>query len=296
MPLSRRIVISASRRTDIPAFYLKWFMECIDKGYFEVINPYNRRISIVTAAPEDVHSIVFWSKNFGPFIKENIGKTLRKKGYNLFFNFTINSGISLLEPNVPPLAERLEQLDWLSSNFSPDAIAWRFDPICFFKTGKGKTESNMCDFTMIAKKASECGIPRCITSFMDDYQKIRNRTALMTGFSFIDPPLETKINHILEMKKKLSNLQIDLYTCCEKKLLESLPADSGLKKSSCIPNDLLVRLYGGELSLSRDSGQRIKNGCGCHVSSDIGSYNLHPCYHNCLFCYANPSSGEEFRK
>ncbi|MBW2737316.1 MAG: DUF1848 family protein, partial [Deltaproteobacteria bacterium] len=61
-----------------------------------------------------------------------------------------------------------------------------------------------------------------------------------------------------------------------------------ITKSSCIPNDLLMKLFGGSLSLNKDSGQRIKNGCGCKVSADIGSYSLHPCYHNCLFCYANP--------
>ena len=65
-----QIVISASRRTDIPAFYLDWFMAQVDRGYFEVINPHNRKVTTVTAAPESVHTIVFWSKNFGPFLKK----------------------------------------------------------------------------------------------------------------------------------------------------------------------------------------------------------------------------------
>ena len=80
-----QIVISASRRTDIPAFYLKWFMAQVERGYFEVINPYIRQITIVLAAPQEVHTIVFWSKNFGPFLKKRIGEQLQKRGYNLFF-------------------------------------------------------------------------------------------------------------------------------------------------------------------------------------------------------------------
>ncbi|MBW1842194.1 MAG: DUF1848 family protein, partial [Deltaproteobacteria bacterium] len=95
-------VISASRRTDIPAFYMSWFMQRIQEGFFEVKNPYNHKITVVPAAPEEVHTIVFWSKNFGPFIQGKYGQTLAAMGYNLFFNFTINSDDSLLEPQVPP--------------------------------------------------------------------------------------------------------------------------------------------------------------------------------------------------
>ncbi len=284
-------MISASRRTDIPAFYMKWFMGRIKKGTFEVINPYNRRVSIVPATPDKVHTIVFWSKNFGPFIKGRFGEKLKQTGYNLFFNFTINSDSPLLEPNVPPLNERLNQLDYLCSHFNPVSINWRFDPICFYKTKKEKFKHNLNDFSIIANKASRCGIRRCITSFMDNYSKIQKRIASIPGFSFIEPPLERKKEIVLEMEKELVAKKISLQTCCEKELLETLPADSGITKSSCIPNDLLVEIFGGDLSFKKDSGQRVKRGCGCMVSVDIGSYSLHPCYHNCLFCYANPSPG-----
>jgi len=114
----------------------------------------------------------------------------------------------------------------------------------------------------------------------------------MPGFSFIDPSIETKIEVLLAMETVLSEVNIDLYTCCEKQVLEALPIDSGITKSSCIPNDLLVEIFGGNLSFKKDTGQRVKDGCGCMVSVDIGSYHNHPCYHNCLFCYANPSSGK----
>ena len=283
-----KIVISASRRTDIPAFYMKWFMKQIKNGHFEVVNPYNRHVSIVPAAPDKVHTILFWSKNFGPFIKSGFGEKLREMGYNVYFNFTINSREPLLEPNVPALEERVLQLEYLCKNFGAGSISWRFDPICFYKTKDGKIHDNLHDFNYISSRVSKYGIKRCITSFMDDYHKIRKRIAKIPGFAFIDPPIEIKSKIILKIKDELSNKNISLYTCCEKELLSILPENSGIIKSSCIPNDLLMKLFGGSLSLNKDYGQRIKNGCGCKESADIGSYSLHPCYHNCLFCYANP--------
>ncbi len=285
-----KIVISASRRTDIPAFYMKWFMQQIKNGHFEVVNPYNRHVSIVPATPDKVHTILFWSKNFGPFIKSGFGEKLREMGYNVYFNFTINSREPLLEPNVPALEERIRQLKYLCRNFGAGSISWRFDPICFYKTKDGKIHDNLHDFNYISSKASKYGIKRCITSFMDDYHKIRKRIAKIPGFAFIDPPIEIKSEIVLKMKDELSDKNISLHTCCEKELLSILPENSGITKSSCIPNDLLMKLFGGSLSLNKDSGQRIKNGCGCKVSADVGSYSLHPCYHNCLFCYANPAS------
>ena len=285
-----QIVISASRRTDIPAFYLDWFMAQVDRGYFEVINPYNRKVSMVRATPESVHTIVFWSKNFGPFLKERIGEQLQRKGFHLFFNFTINSDASHLEPRVPALKDRLRQLEGLSSRFDPRAINWRFDPVCFYKINKGRTKNNLHDFARIADSAARCGISRCITSFMDDYSKIRKRIKSIKGFSFIDPSPEKKVTILQEMAHKLRPDKIRLYTCCEKDLMDRLPGSAEIDKSACIPNDLLVKLYGGILSLKKDHGQRISKGCGCKVSIDIGSYHLHPCYHSCLFCYANPAS------
>jgi hypothetical protein len=286
-----KIVISASRRTDIPAFYMKWFMKQIKNGHFEVVNPYNRHVSIVPATPDKVHTILFWSKNFGPFIKNGFGEKLKNLGYKLYFNFTINSEEPLLEPNVPTLDERIWQLKYLCKNFDPGSISWRFDPICFYKTKDGKIHDNLHDFNYISGKASQYGIKRCITSFMDDYHKIRKRIAKIPGFAFIDQTIEIKSEIVLKMKDELSDKNISLHTCCEKELLSILPESSGITKSSCIPNDLLMKLFGGSLSLKKDCGQRIKNGCGCNVSADIGSYSLHPCYHNCLFCYANPASG-----
>ena len=287
-----KTVISASRRTDIPAFYMPWFMEQIRQGFFEVVNPFNQRVSRVPVTAERVHTIVFWSKNFGPFIDQGYGPQLQKLGYHLFFNFTINSDNSDLEPNVPPLSERLVQLSKLCDSFGPRAVNWRFDPLCFYRVGQGRQRDNLNDFPLIAEHAAASGISRCITSFMDHYPKINRRLASRPGFEFIDPPLSEKVNTILEMESRLAALEISLFTCCEKELVQALPTSSSVAPSSCIHNDLLVELYGGQLSLRKDSGQRVKAGCGCKVSVDIGSYRQQPCYHNCLFCYANPTSSQ----
>ena len=289
MERSGQIVISASRRTDIPAFYMDWFMEQIKKEVFEITNPYNRRKSTIPATPDKVHTIVFWSKNFAPFVKGGFGQTLLSMGYHLFFNFTINSNMPLLEPWVPSLKQRLDQLRGLCRDYDPKSINWRFDPICFFEFKQSPIRNNLHDFSRIAAWASQCGVTRCITSFMDHYAKIDKRIKTIPGFSFIDPTLSEKKRILLKMEKELSEMNVDLYTCCEKDLLNVLPSDSNIRKSSCIPNDLFVKLFGGSLSFKRDTGQRSSKGCGCMISVDVGSYHLHPCYHNCLFCYANPT-------
>ncbi|MCJ7541530.1 MAG: DUF1848 domain-containing protein [Desulfobacterales bacterium] len=270
-------------------------MEQIKKGVFEVTNPYNRRKFIVPATPGSVHTIVFWSKNFAPFLKGKFGQTLLAMGYNLFFNFTINSDIPLLEPRVPSLKQRLDQLRDLSRNYDSKTINWRFDPVCFFKFEEKIIKDNLHDFSRIATWASQCGVTRCITSFMDHYSKIKKRIKLIPGFSFIDPILSEKIGTLLKLEKELSEKNVDLYACCEKEVLNALPSGSNIRKGSCIPNDLFVKIFGGDLSFKRDTGQRSSKGCGCMISVDIGSYHLHPCYHNCLFCYANPTQ-KVFRK
>jgi hypothetical protein len=282
-------VLSASRRTDIPAFYIDWFMTGIDKGCFEVTNPYNGQKRRVSATTDTIHSIVFWSKNFGPFIRGNYGERLKQKGFHLFYNFTINSESKLLEPNVPSLSERLQQLSALTDTESPERISWRFDPICHFRLSDGKWMDNLSDFDQIAEYAARCGISRCITSFMDNYSKIRKRTERRGGISFIEVSNDHQTEILERMQSRLKPLGIQLQLCCEQEVLRSLPETLGIESASCISSDLLMRLFGGELSLKRDNGQRVSAGCGCKVSIDIGGYEAHPCFHNCLYCYANPT-------
>lgn len=288
-PSEPPIIISASRRTDIPAFYMDWFMQGIQDGFFEVTNPYNQHDSRVPAAPEAVHSIVFWSKDFKRFLDGGYGEALNRMGYRLFFNFTINSASEWIEPGIPPLEERLETLGRLCEKFGPECINWRFDPICFYTLPGGASAHNLDDFPGIAEAAGRLGIHRCITSFMDHYPKIKKRLVKIPGFAFQEPPMETKTALLERMAAHLKPLGISLFTCCEKEVMAALAPDTEIRPSACISGRLLTTLFGGKVSLRKDSGQRVKQGCGCSVSSDIGSYKDQPCRHNCLFCYANPS-------
>lgn len=284
-----RLVISASRRTDIPAFYMPWFTASLDQGRFEVINPYNQRVSMVPATPDRIHTIVFWSKNFGPFLQHGYGRMLEAKGYHLYFNFCINSPHPLLEPHMPPLTERLQQLVQLSSNHGPQAIQWRFDPICFYRDAAGRQRDNLTHFEPIAAVAAKAGITTCITSFLDLYAKVKRRVKSSRQIEWVDPPMDCKRDVIMRLSKHLRAQGMSLKLCCEKNVLEALHPDSHVQAAACIPNHRLVELYGPGISLVRDKGQRVSAGCDCRVSRDIGSYTTHPCRHNCLYCYANPA-------
>ena len=263
-------------------------MAQIDRGYFEIPHPYGGADIHVPAAPSDVHTIVFWSKNFGPLLDGGYGRRLLRQGYNLFFNFTVNSPHAVLEPGVPPLDERLQQMTRLARRFGPRTIQWRFDPICHYRTQAGHKADNLDRFEVIARHAARVGIGTCITSFVDLYRKVLKRLP-GSGLQLEDPPLEEKRERIISMARLLNDLGIRLQLCCEKEVLAALPAGAGVGAAACIPNDLLAALYGDDVTRRRDSGQRVAAGCGCRYSRDIGSYRLHPCRHNCLFCYANPT-------
>ncbi|MFP4445736.1 MAG: DUF1848 family protein [Desulfosudaceae bacterium] len=285
----QRIVLSASRRTDIPAFYMDWFMAGIERGGFVVPHPFTGQRREVAAGPDRVHTIVFWSKNFAPFLNMECGEKLLDRGYHLFFNFTVNSADRRLEPRLPSLAERLDQLGELAARFGPERIQWRFDPICFYTTGDGRGHDNLGDFETIAVAAARAGVSTCVTSFVDLYRKVIRRAESMPGFSFTTPDPARQTAVITAMEQHLAGLGLDLVTCCEKEVLANLPPGTAVRAGACIPGRDFVRRDGGSISLRQDSGQRAAAGCGCTISSDIGSYREQPCFHNCLFCYANPT-------
>lgn len=290
---AKTVVLSASRRTDIPAFYLDWFMKGIDQGFMEVTNPYTRKTRKILVKNDNVHSIVFWSKDYDALIRSGSGNKLLKQGYNLYFNFTINSECAVLEPGIPELSKRLEQLKELCSRFGPDKIAWRFDPLCFFSIDNGPEQNNLSDFEKIVTVVSDLGIKKCITSFFDPYRKIDQRLT-----RFFDKNGQKIVFNDISLKKQKKIIQImadyavqngiALYLCCEQELFSHIDLGSHVFENACIDGSLLKRLYGGTPETRRDYGQRSDHGCKCTRSIDIGSYNLHPCLHNCLYCYANP--------
>jgi hypothetical protein len=291
-----KLVLSASRRTDIPAFFLPWFMSGIHSGSFDVVNPYTHAVHQVPASADQVHTIVFWSKNFGPFLDGNYGEQLVAMGYNLFFNFTINSPHKVLEPRMPSLEKRLDQLEQLARRFGAEAIQWRFDPVCIFRSAAGRRADNLDQFDRIAKHASNVGITDCITSLVDHYRKVQRRFSKHSDLLLLDPPMPEKIALVRRMVDTLTDVRIQLHLCCEKELMMNLSPKMPVNAAACIPNQRLIDLYGPGISVSKDKGQRSAAGCGCGVSKDIGSYSLHPCRHNCLYCYANPAVDRERKR
>ena len=281
---------------------MDWFMERIRLGFFEVKNPYTRTIKIVEVSKETIHSIVFWSKNYDAFIHTKAGEKLKRLGFNLYFNFTINSESPLLEPGILPLSQRLNQLKQLASLFGPENIAWRFDPICFYKMEPDRSEkNNLSDFSLISKQASKLGIKKCVTSFLDMYPKIIKRLEFLSHQKevtpiFIDPSLEKKLQVVQWMESHLSQLNMGLFLCCEKELFSHLGPDTSVLENACIDGNKLKMNFRGTPETRRDHGQRSKQGCKCTRSMDIGSYDEHPCFHNCLFCYAAPDMDNTMKK
>lgn len=283
----KRQILSVSRRSDIPAHHLDWFMASVEHGEAFVEHPYTRTTQAIPLTPESVHTLVFWTKDIGPFLKKDCDRILREKGFHLYFNITINSESPILEPGVPPLNERLESLGELCRRVGPNAVTWRFDPICHFLDTHGHRRDNLHDAPRIAHHAAEAGIRRCITSFVDLYPKVVRR-ARAAGIELTELPIHEKVAVVLRLNRQLQHLGIDLFTCCENDLQAALPFGSGVTPAACIPGPLLASLYGGGISLARDPGQRRDAGCRCTKSRDIGSYTRHPCPTNCLYCYARP--------
>ena len=249
-------VISASRRTDIPAYYLDRLISFIKQRFAEVKNPFSGVKYVVSLRPDDVHTLVLWSKNFRLFL----GKSSFFEYYNLYFLFTIND-MPHLEPGIP----------------GPERIAWRYDPVIF--TGDGPV-SDIETFSRIGEKIVNSGVTRTIFSFLDMYGKVRKRNKKLK-LNLFDPPEEVKIEYAVKLAGVANELGLSLECCCEK-----LGYIEGITESSCINGYLLSELAGEPAKLTKDTGQR--EACNCTLSRDIGSYYDMPCPNGCLYCYANP--------
>jgi len=269
-------VISISRRTDIPAHYLDWLIERLSEGQVCVENPFNpRQRRTVSLRPGDVHTLVFWSKNYRALL-QNIR---RFKMYpNLFFHFTIND-CPTLEPRISPLTERLGQARELVTMCGPARFGWRFDPLVFWNGGK---DNNMGGFERIAEFMAGLGVRRCIFSFARWYNKCVNR-AKRRGFDYYDPPLDEKLAITDRLARTAKSLGITMQSCCG----DDLTAVNNVEKAHCIDGKVLSQLAGEPCDTRRDTSQRTM--CGCTKSVDIGSYHAQPCLHNCFYCYANPA-------
>lgn len=265
------MIISASRRTDIPAFYSKWLLNRIRDGYVCVRNPINpRQVSKVSLSPELVDCIVFWTKNPKPMLK--ILNQLKE--YNYYFQFTLTSYARDIEKNLPSKNESiLDTFKSLSDTIGPERVIWRYDPILINKTYS--LDYHIKNFEKLSKKLGNY-TKQCTVSFIDLYKKITNRLSL---HSIAELDTETKLKLAENFALIASAYGFKIKTCSENIDLEKY----GIKHASCIDRELIEKIIKAKINVKKDKTQRSE--CGCVESIDIGAYNT--CLHACEYCYAN---------
>ncbi len=275
-----RQVVSASRRTDIPMHYSRWLADRIHQSFVDVPQPYTGRLRRVSLLPEDVHTIVLWSKDFRPLLQDVAGVRQALNKYNqVFCHLTLTGlGGTLLEPSIAPWQEVAAQLpELIEFAGDPRRIIVRYDPIVHWYEGEG-IKSNLPFAQPILKSVGRTGITTVCVSFATLYGKLRRRK----GWRWYEPAPEQRLQIACWLVDLARSLGLTLYSCSQRDLQEA-----GAVPSRCIDGQLLSSLHpqGLPAATTKDPGQRAE--CGCTVSVDIGSY-LMRCPNGCRYCYANP--------
>lgn len=277
-------VISASRRTDLVAFYPDWLSACLKQRRARFFHHGKRSEVRVDLRPEEVHTLVLWSKNFQPLLDNRHELREVTADYaQVYFHFTITGlGGTFIEKLAPAPAAALGQLpSLLEIAGRPERISVRFDPIVFWRES-GELRTNLEFFSLLAREISRLSITTVRFSFAQWYRKAVAR-ARKTGFDFYEPGREEKEKAVRRLAEAASEHGLQLW-CCSQEDLARLP---GVKASACIDGALLARLHpeGEPASVEKDPTQR--RDCFCTESVDIGSYTQ-SCPAACLYCYANP--------
>ncbi|MGE5557773.1 MAG: DUF1848 domain-containing protein [Bacillota bacterium] len=264
------MIISASRRTDLPAFYSRWFLNRLKEGFALVRNPF--RPSIVTKVSlrrEDVDCIVFWTKNPGPMLADL--HPLRDFPY--YFLFTLNPYAADLEANLPAKPVLVETFRRLAGQIGGRKVIWRYDPIIF--TDRTGPDYHRRNFEQLAAALSPY-TGKCIISFLDFYAKTRKNTAHLSVF---EPDMGLKRETAAAMAEIARGFGLKLETCAEDPDFTGL----GIDRAACIDGGLIREITGRDIAFRKDRNQR--KACGCAESADIGGYDT--CRHCCVYCYAN---------
>ena len=283
------LIISASRSTDIPAFYADWFFRRFDRGYVRWRNPFSGQDSYVSFG--NTRFIVFWSKNPAPLLPYL--PMLKERGIGCYIHFTLNDyEAEGLEPNVPPLAQRIDTFRRLVDTLGSGTVVWRFDPLIL--TDKINIDTLLEKIAHIANALTGY-TEKLVFSFADieSYKKVSHNLRL-SGINYREWDEES----MQEFALRLSTLNRDnwnfrLATCAERIDL----SEYGIEHNRCIDLELISRLAPHDAILQNflynaktDTGQR--KACGCILSKDIGAYST--CPHGCLYCYANTSPASAF--
>ena len=261
------MIISASRRTDIPALYSVWLMNRLKEGYLLFPNPYNaNRLGRVELSPVNVDCIVFWTKNPAPML-DKLG-LLKEMGYHFYFQFTLTPYNESIESNLPSKSKLIQTFIELSEKTSSERTVWRYDPI--FIDEKHSVEWHIEKFYLmsdILKTYTE----RCIISFLDPYKNIGNHFRGLTN---------SEMNRIAsEFSEIARKCDLALFTCAEVIDLSQY----GIAHASCIDKSLIEQTIRSPIKAKLASSQREP--CFCIESIDIGVYDT--CSNGCAYCYAN---------
>jgi hypothetical protein len=263
-------IVSASRRTDIPAFYADWFISRIHEGYVLYPLPHSDKLKYLELTSENVECIVFWSKNYEKLI--TYFNILDQKGFDYYFHFTINNYSNQLEVNTISTEKAIEQVKRLADHKSPEHVLWRYDPI--ITTKDMNINYHLYNFETLAAKLQGL-TSRCYIEFVDMYRKVeRNFNNIDLSYTPLSQQQKYKLTSGLA--SIASNYGIEVYACCDNSLVSEV-----VQQAHCIDPELVVKLTGRTINYNFAP---TRNDCGCVKSIDIGEYGS--CLHGCLYCYA----------
>ena len=268
------MIISASRRTDIPTYYSEWLYNRLREEYVLVRNPMNiHQVGKINLSPDVVDGIVLWTKNPIPMMD----RLSEVEKYNYYFQFTVTPYGQDVEPNVPSKDDVIiPAFQRLSRQIGRDRVIWRYDPILLNTTYT--IEYHIDRFRAMTEKLSEYP-EKCTVSFIDLY---RNTTRNVQPLGIQVETREQQIEILGRFSEIARKHGIYIDTCAEAIDQSRLM----VAHACCIDKERFERLGQCKLSIKKDPNQREE--CGCIASIDIGAYNT--CKNGCLYCYANYSN------
>ncbi len=269
------MIISASYKTDIPAFYGEWFGNRLRAGFCKMANPYNRnQRSTISLRREDVDGFVFWTKNVAPFM--GVLDEVHKRGFPFIVQHTINGYPRALESRVVDAGRSIDHLRTVAQKFGGRAAIWRYDTIVFSTiTDAAFHRRNFAELASRLAGATD----EVIVSFMQLYDKTQrnmDEAARRDGFEWQDPPAETKRALLADLAEIAANHEMHLTICTQPDLVVT-----GVGEARCVDGPRLMEVAGRPF---RSQLKGMRAGCGCFESKDIGDYDT--CPHGCVYCYA----------
>jgi hypothetical protein len=277
------MIVSVSRRSDIPAFHSAWFMEHLHRGEIAVRNPFRpSQAKVVSLKKQDVDAFVFWSRDprpLLPYLPE-----IERLGYHYYFLITVTGYPRQLEPATPRIEEAVIFFEKLAERIGRRRLVWRYDPIIF--AAGTAFDFHDDNFSKLAGLLSPFTF-RVIVSFFDPYPKVLRclRKAGIDCEKTAGSP-EQQADLLARFAAVAARSGLEIQSCAEAALgVRARPLvglGAGVHPGKCIDEELLNGLFGLNLTYGKDSAQRKL--CLCQQSVDIGSYGT--CRHGCLYCYA----------